>query len=66
MSSNQDIIEELRSIKTELRELKASAYRMDTHITFIEKVFELIKTPLFALMDAVRYITPKLDRDRIA
>ena len=64
MSSNDDIIEELRNIKSELRELKISTSRMDDHITFIEKVFGMIRVPLFALMDVVRYITPKLDQDQ--
>lgn len=50
MNSNEDIIKELRAMKTELEEIKKTTKRMDSHITWVEKIFNITLYPFLAIM----------------
>lgn len=65
MSSNEDILKELRAIKTELADLKKTTGRMDGHISFVEKVFDIVRVPFFTIMGAAKYMIPQgaIDKD---
>lgn len=40
------LLSEIQSLKQEIAEMKQSCSRMDNHISFIEKVYETLKTPI--------------------
>jgi hypothetical protein len=42
----QDLMNEILELKTEIRELKEICSRMNSHITFVEGVYDTLKTPL--------------------
>jgi hypothetical protein len=65
MSSNEDILRELREIKTELADLKKITGRMDGHISFVERVFDVVRVPFFTIMGAAKYMIPQsaIDHD---
>jgi hypothetical protein len=48
------LLSEISEIKIELAEIKATNIKMDNHINFIESVFEIVRYPLFGLLDIIR------------
>lgn len=59
MTGNEDIMKELRAIKAELAELKKTTGKMDGHIDFVERIFDMVRVPFFTIMGAARYMIPK-------
>ena len=43
---NQKILDELKELRKEVKELKEICSKMDGHIDFVESVYEGLKTPL--------------------
>lgn len=47
------ILSQLNEIKSEIDSLKTTINRMDNHITFVEGVYEVVKSPFHLLMNIV-------------
>jgi len=52
------LLEELRSLRVEVADLKATCDRMDRHITFVESVYEAVRQPLQYLSGIFYRIPP--------
>jgi hypothetical protein len=57
----QELINEIKSLKEEMVELKKTTGRMDGHIDFVEGVFSIIRIPLMTLMNTVNEILPSAE-----
>lgn len=58
--SNQEILDELRNIKKEIKmlsdkieKLDKSCSRMDNHINFVENTYDILRTPLNVVSNLV-------------
>lgn len=64
--TNKDVIEEilkkLDKIEDSLSDLKKSTDRMDNHIDFVDKVFDLVRRPFFLMMDTVSMMLPENEK----
>ena len=60
--SEQDveILRHLSDIKQEIALMKQTINRMDTHISFIESVYDVVKIPFLTLMNVVSYTLPTM------
>ena len=60
--SEQDveILRHLSDIKQEIASMKQTINRMDTHISFIESVYDVVKIPFLTLMNVVSYTLPTM------
>ena len=52
------LLDEIRELRFEIKEMKETTSRMDGHIDFVENVFNLIKVPFFSLMNTVNSFIP--------
>jgi len=60
-NDKQDIIlSKLHDIESQINEIQSTNTRMNDHITFIESVYNTIKKPFFAIMNAVSMMVPSL------
>jgi len=58
--SNQEILDELRNVKEEIKKLSSkienldrSCSRMDDHINFVENTYDILRTPLNVVSNLV-------------
>ena len=58
--SNQEILDELRNLKEEIKKLSSkienldrSCSRMDDHINFVENTYDILRTPLNVVSNLV-------------
>ena len=58
--SNQEILDELRNIRKEIKmlsdkieKLDKSCSRMDNHINFVENIYDILRTPLNVVSNLV-------------
>ena len=58
----EEILKKLDKIEDSLSELKKSTDRMDIHIDFVDKVFDLVRKPFFLLMDTVSMMLPENEK----
>ncbi len=47
------IQEDLEFIKKELKEIKKGTIKMESHITFVDSIYNRVKTPFHYVMDCV-------------
>ena len=48
----------LHSIENIVVQLRSSTNNMDRHITFVEKVYDVVKYPLFFILDRINFRQP--------
>jgi hypothetical protein len=60
---NELLLKEIRELRTEINEIKATNERVNNHIDFIENVFSSIRVPLFGLLQIVSNIIPTYQLD---
>lgn len=52
----RELRNEIKDIKNELKVIKKGTDRMETHISFVDSVYDSIKHPFHFLMDTVRKV----------
>jgi hypothetical protein len=58
----EEILKKLDKIEDRLTDLKKSTDRMDRHISFVDKVFDIIRKPFFLMMDTVSMMLPENEK----
>ena len=57
----QDIEDRMQSIENILGNINTSTNNMDRHITFVEHVYDIVKYPLFFILDRIPTIELQID-----
>lgn len=55
------LLTEIKELRIEIKELKESTSKMDSHIDFVENVFNIIRVPFFTLMNTVNSFIPSIE-----
>lgn len=55
----KQLIDEIKSLRDEISELKKTTGRMDNHIDFVENVYNMVKSPFMALMNTASMYLPR-------